>query len=240
MSEVLLPRVAVVAANDGLRAGLLKSLQSGGWQAWGTDSVPGFIRRASKHPADLVLVHLDFFDPTASDVLRRLREGPPRGIVALTPTDCVAARSRALDHGADHCLPAAPDPQELHSTLHALWRRLNPHPAVLPVPVERLAVSGWALDMADRTLRRASGGFVGLSDQEAGLLAALMRAPGRVIPKPELLAGLYPGESDPDPHRIEVILSRARRKASVAGITLPVRSVFGKGLSFLPQPAAAP
>ena len=239
MFELPLPHVAVVSADGALRSTLLKSLRAGGLPSWGIDTVPGFMRRASRLPADMLVVHVDFNDPTTSESLRLLRGESARGIVALTPVGSSEARTQALNYGADHWLPTAAAPQEIYSTLNALWRRINAQRRMLPAPVERLAVGGWSLDLADRTLRHAAGEAVLLSEQEAGLLAALMRAPGRVVSKPELLAILYPEEASPDLHRVEVILSRARRKSKAAGIALPVRSVFGKGLSFLSRATEA-
>ncbi|MFO5602797.1 hypothetical protein ACLBPT_28605, partial [Klebsiella pneumoniae] len=40
-------------------------------------------------------------------------------------------------------------------------------------------------------------------------------------------------ESEPDLHRIDVVVSRLRHKARQQGIHLPVRAIFGKGLAFI-------
>ncbi|MCQ9595667.1 DNA-binding response regulator, partial [Klebsiella pneumoniae] len=39
--------------------------------------------------------------------------------------------------------------------------------------------------------------------------------------------------SEPDLHRIDVVVSRLRHKARQQGIHLPVRAIFGKGLAFI-------
>ena len=218
-----------------MRRLLLDALKVGGWHAWGAESTSDFLTRAARRTPEMLLVHLNPADPQATDELRRLREVDGLGIVALAHGTSASERMRALDHGADHCLPAPPDPRELHSTLHALWRRVRGQSTV-PARALPLEVGDWSLDPVTRTLRRASGASAAFSDQEVKLLAALIQAQGRVISRRELLAGLYPGDPSPDPHRIEVILSRARRKARLAGLDLPVRSVFGAGLAFLINP----
>lgn len=230
------PRVAVLSEDPGVRLHLLQALSAGGWNARGIECGSGVSRPEA---ADLLLVHMDPSEPSFANVLRRLRGEGGRGIVALCPGGSAAERMRALDHGADHCLPLEPEPQELYSTLRALWRRVQTQTAGVREcsgAIGVLNAGGWSLDPVARTLRCRDGRSVRLSDREVALMAALMRAGGRMLPKAELLAALYPGDPAPAPHRIEVIISRARRKASLAGCALPVRSVFGQGLLFVPQP----
>ena len=238
MRDKTTPRVAVIADDEVSREELLRLLGGAGWHAWGTGSAAEFLGRSAGHGADLALVHVDLTDPGGLDVLRQLRETGGLGIVAVSTRGSVRDRVRGLELGADHCLLRPFEPDELHSTLRALWRRIRGHfqrasdPQGLP---GEAAAGGWVLDAAARSLRGPEQAQVALSDQELALLACLMRIPGRVVPKRELLSALYPDEPDPDPHRIEVILSRARRKALAAGVELPVRAVFGKGVAFLPR-----
>lgn len=228
----------MIADDAVFREELLRLLGGAGWHAWGAGSAVEFLSRSPGQTADLALVHVDLTDPADLDVLRQLRETGGLGIVAVSASGSVRDRVRGLELGADHCLLRPFETDELWSTLRALWRRIRSHFGSDAVPHRvpgETAAGGWWLDAVARSLRGPGGAAVALSDQEMALLEFLMRTPGRVVPKPELLAALYPGEPDADSHRIEVILSRARRKALAAGLELPVRAVFGKGVAFLPR-----
>lgn len=247
MPDEKCPVVAVIADDPEPRRELHRVVESGGWTAW-SGSRSDFHLHPARSDSGLVLFHLDPADRDGLQSLRRLREAGSLGLVAVAAGGSAPERARALENGADHCLPHPPEPEELWGTLKALWRRVRGgHPGdhgaahfgarIQPdtqVPPD-LAVSGWALDAAARIFRCPDGVEVILSDQELALLAALMGAPDRIVSKAALLGSLYPGEPDADPHRIEVILSRVRRKSIASGIVLPVRSVFGKGLVFLPR-----
>ncbi|BBR04327.1 hypothetical protein WP3S18C02_15970 [Klebsiella quasipneumoniae] len=72
-----------------------------------------------------------------------------------------------------------------------------------------------------------------LTQQEYRLVELLMRNRNEVCSKLELHACLFAHESEPDLHRIDVVVSRLRHKARQQGIHLPVRAIFGKGLAFI-------
>lgn len=71
-----------------------------------------------------------------------------------------------------------------------------------------------------------------LSTTECSLVALLTARAGELITKERVLEAVYPGDSSREFHRIEVVLNRLRQKARRQGISLPIRSVFGKGLVF--------
>ncbi|MEN9314342.1 MAG: hypothetical protein RIS35_735 [Pseudomonadota bacterium] len=231
---MMTPRIAMIEDDDGLRGQTLEFLRRHGWEAWGAGSAAEFWQRLSTTPADLVLVDLSLPSEDAISVLRKLRDRSERGILALTERGSVRERLLGFEHGADHCLDKPLDLEEVASTVRALWRRVRhtlQHQGGAQTGVSPL--TGWAIDAARNLLMAPDGRSAILSDQEFSLVAALFADPGTVIPKQTLLRTLYPGDGGSgDPHRIEVVLSRARRRAAAAGLQLPVRSVFGKGLVF--------
>lgn len=89
-------------------------------------------------------------------------------------------------------LGAALIEQEIHTTLHG----------------QTMVVRGGTVVLADRHL--------GLSDREGALLRALLEEPRAVRSKAELLARVWDGRSD-DPHAVEVMVSRLRRRLGPAG-----------------------
>ncbi len=125
---------------------------------------------------DVMLRGLDGFDTCA-----RLRaDGVWTPVLLLTARDAVADRVHGLDVGADDYLTKPFSLAELRARLRALVRRGAPErPAVL-------AVGDLRLDPATQRVWRGKT-EVALSAKELALLELLMRRPGEVVSRYELL-----------------------------------------------------
>jgi DNA-binding response OmpR family regulator len=71
---------------------------------------------------------------------------------------------------------------------------------------------GWTLDFAARRLDSRDGKAVDLTTGEFDLLAALVKSPGRVLSRDELLAATRNREAGPFDRTIDVQVGRLRRK----------------------------
>jgi len=129
---------------------------------------------------DLMLPGIDGFETT-----RRLRaDGVRTPILMLTARDAVRDRVTGLDGGADDYLTKPFSYDELLARLRALARR---------GPVERpteLRAGDLRLDPAARRVRRGEV-EVELSSTEFAVLEALMRRPGQVLSRFELLEAVW-------------------------------------------------
>lgn len=169
-------------------------------------------------------------------LIARLRTQSSLGIVVVG-ADAVDMRLRCLQSGADACLPHEPyDPREAVGILLALARRLprDAAPADGPGP-EKLG--RWELRDGNWTLVSPRGATLSLSSNERLILPVLLKEAGNAVTRQALLealraAGEPAGMEDPELRSIGVIISRLRRKAEVAGITLPLRTVYGSGYLF--------
>jgi DNA-binding response OmpR family regulator len=75
---------------------------------------------------------------------------------------------------------------------------------------------------------------VPLTSREFDLMRCLVAAEGAMVSKADLLDAMGYGSADGGFHRIESMLTRLRRKTQdYAGMPLPVRAVFGRGLVFV-------
>lgn len=125
---------------------------------------------------DVMLPGLDGFK-----VCRALREaGVWSPVLMLTARDAVPDRVAGLDAGADDYLTKPFSYAELLARLRALIRRGAPER-----PTE-LEVGSLHLDPARRTVRRGDQA-IDLSPKEFAVLETLMRNPGRVMSRFELL-----------------------------------------------------
>lgn len=224
------PRVAIVAHEPDPRQRITTDLHHLGYQAWETGSAEALYRHLVMHPMDIALVDTDLPNGEAFDLLEHLAMAERYGLIALTRVDSTEHRTKALELGADLYLIKPLEPAELNAGIQAVLRRLQAPPS----PRAEDLVSPWRLDVPKSALQAPCGTCVRLTTRETELLAFLMSRSGEVIHKTDLLRCLHDSTETADFHRIESMLYRVRKKAS-EGLkhNLPVRSVFGRGLTFV-------
>ncbi|WP_081280983.1 helix-turn-helix domain-containing protein [Stenotrophomonas maltophilia] len=83
-----------------------------------------------------------------------------------------------------------------------------------------LSDDGWLLSCP-------AGNRIALTKTERLLLHCLARSPGRVVTREQLIGSLTDNIHDYDPHRLESLLHRLRRKVrSASGRALPLRDAL--------------
>jgi DNA-binding response OmpR family regulator len=110
-----------------------------------------------------------------------------------------------LDHGADDYLTKPFSYVVLLARLRALLRRA---PQARP-PV--LAAGDIRLDPSTRVVT-VDGATVALTPRELGLLEYLLRRPGRVVTKVEILDHVWDAAAEVNPNAVEVYVGYLRRK----------------------------
>ena len=126
-------------------------------------------------------------------------------VLMLTAREAVEDRIVGLDSGADDYLVKPFALAELHARLRSLARRGRPErPAVLEVGDLRL-------DPARRAVRRGADG-IDLSAKEFALLETLMRRPGEVLSRLELLEHAWDIAYENRSNVIDVYVRRLRDK----------------------------
>ena len=140
------------------------------------------------------------------DVCRLLRDRDVWApVLMLTAREGVDDRVRGLDSGADDYLVKPFALAELHARLRSLARRGQPErPPVLEVGDLRL-------DPARREVRRGEAA-IDLSAKEFALLETLMRRPGEVLSRLELIEHAWDFAYETRSNVVDVYVRRLRRK----------------------------
>ena len=191
------PRMASVIRRSLEREGLAADVAGRGEEAlWMAASV-----EYDAIVLDVMLPGLSGFD-----ACRLLRErGVWAPVLMLTARDGVDDRVRGLDSGADDYLVKPFALAELHARLRSLARRGRPErPSVLEVGDLRL-------DPARREVRRG-GEAIDLSAKEFALLETLMRRPGEVLSRIELVEHAWDIAYEIRSNVVDVYMRRLRRK----------------------------
>ncbi len=159
---------------------------------------------------DAIILDIGLPDRSGFDVARRLRQdGCQIPILMLTARDAVSDRVEGLDAGADDYLVKPFAYEELLARLRALARR---PPARRTA---RLAAGPIALDEARRRVT-VDGHAVDLSQREFSILECLLRRPGQVLTRDQLLDYAWPYGVALTPNTVEAYIHLLRDKLGPA------------------------
>ncbi|MDX6547672.1 MAG: two-component system, OmpR family, response regulator [Gaiellales bacterium] len=177
--------------------------------------------RASEYDAivlDVMLPRLDGFS-----ACRRMREaGVWTGVLMLTARDSVQDRVSGLDCGADDYLVKPFSFSELLARLRALARRGGQ-----PRPIQ-LVVDDLVLDPASRRVWRGET-EIRLSTKEFTLLETLMRRPGVVLDRSQLLEYAWDYGYENRSNVVDVYIRYLRRKIDLPFQRSSIETVRGAG-----------
>lgn len=140
------------------------------------------------------------------ETLKRIRQRSQVPVIMLTARGDEADRVVGLEMGADDYVPKPFGPRELLARLRAVLRRLRPE-----VGDERLHEGDIEVEIGAREVR-VGGTAVVLTGLEFDLLVALMRRPGRVVPRQVLLAEAGRDDAVVGERTVDVHISKLRKK----------------------------
>lgn len=201
---------------------LIPRLQQFGFEVTAIGQAANLDQQIGQQRPDIVVLDVGLPDRNGFDVARQLRaQRADIGIVMLTARGETLDRVRGLSEGADVYLTKPIDIDVLAATLYSLARRLRTPP---PTP------GPWRLDAEGWCLLSPSGDAVALTQTESRLLAVLMEKPNQILSREVLIGTLTPNVHAFDPHRLEALIHRLRKKVfHVLGIPLPLTAVPGQG-----------
>lgn len=207
------PDLAALVADYARAAGFAPTVFADGAQALAA------IRAAVPTPAmivlDLMLPGLD-----GLSLCREVRTFSNVPIVMVTARVEEIDRLLGLELGADDYLCKPFSPRELIARIKAILRRSAAPEAPLTI---------------DAAARRASvhGRPLDLTPTEFDLLAALVRRPGQVFSRAQLLALAHQDNLDVTDRAVDSHIKNLRRKIEAAAPGLePIRSIYGLGYRF--------
>ncbi len=204
---------------------LMPRLRDFGFDVTGLETAAELFAHLKAQSADIVVLDVGLPDSDGFTVARQLRaESPSLGIVMLTGRGETPDRVRGLSEGADAYLSKPVEIELLAATLHSLARRLRGRG-------ERASgLRRWRLDSGGWCLVSPSGGSAALTKSERRLCHRLIEAAGQIVARETLIAALTDNAYDFDPHRLDSMLHRLRRKvADSCGEPLPLVAVHGEG-----------
>jgi DNA-binding response OmpR family regulator len=199
-------RLLVVEDERRLAAGLRKGLEAEGFAVDVAHNGIDGIWMARENPFDAIVLDVMLPGANGYQVCRTLRsDGNWTPILMLTAKDGVAEVVEGLDSGADDYLAKPFAYAVLVARLRALLRRgARPRPTVLEVGELRLDPAARRVWLGDKEL--------GFTAREFAVLEFLIRHPGEVLSKKDILDHVWDFDFDGDPNIVEVYVRRLRTK----------------------------
>ena len=193
------------------------------------DGNAGYVA-ASVRQYDVIVLDVMLPGRDGLSILKGLRKaGNATPVILLIARNELDDRLEGLTLGADDYLAKPFYVEELIARMHALVRR---------VAGERqnfLSVGGLRLDRIGRTVTW-QGQAIDLTSREFNLIEFLMRSPGRVFTRTQILEHVWGYDFDPSTNVVDVCVQRIRKKiASLCADgadASPIESVRGVGYRF--------
>ena len=216
-------RIALLEDDEMLRERiLLPGLANFGFAVHGLATAASLREQMQSTVFDIVVLDVGLPDADGFSLAGEIRAGHPDiGIVMLTGRGDTPDRVRGLSQGADAYLSKPVEIELMAATLHSLARRLR-----------GTAVAGkrWCLGANGWCLISPAGRSIALTRAERRVAERLLVAPGQLVTRDALIAVLTENVHDFDPHRLDSLIHRLRRKvADGCGAALPLIAVHGEG-----------
>lgn len=200
----------------------------------------GYRVRASANGEDVMfligeerpdLIVLDWMLPGLSgiEVCKMVRAKPETRdipIIMLTARSEETERVRGLATGADDYLVKPFSVPELLARIKTILRRVNPDAVA-----DQLSAGDLLLDRRSKRVSRGQRD-INLSPTEFRLLEQLMRNPGRVYSRMQLLDTVWGRDVEVDERTVDVHIGRLRKSLSRGREQDPIRTVRAAGYAF--------
>lgn len=216
-------RILVVEDEKAIADFISRGLEAEGYAVtWVADGIEGeALARTGRF--DLILLDVMLPGKDGLEVLSSLRkEDGATPVILLTARGEVADRVAGLDSGANDYVTKPFAFEELVARVRAHLR------SPVQGSATELKVGDIELDLLRRRVTRGEREVM-LSAREFDLLAYLMRHPGQVLSREQLLSGVWGYDYDPGTNIVGVYIAYLRRKLAIHGKPDPIETLRSVG-----------
>jgi DNA-binding response OmpR family regulator len=220
-------RILLVEDEPAISQFVERGLRAAGYAVDCADHGDTAERLALSGQYDLVLLDILLPGKSGLDVLGSIRTTDGHvPVILLTALGAIEDRVRGLDRGASDYVVKPFSMEELLARVRAHLRR--PHQQAADV----LEVGDIRMDLSKRRVERDGQG-VQLTTREFELLAYLMRHPGQVLSREQILNSVWGFDYEPGTNVLEVYVSYLRAKLRRDDSEAPIETVRGAGYRLL-------
>lgn len=216
------PVILVVEDEPAIADTLVYALRSEGYAPhWAATAAAGIADFRRLKPA-LVILDVGLPDASGFDVCRVLRAEAHTPVIFLSARGGETDRVVGLEIGGDDYMVKPFSPRELTARVRARLRRLTAEAAAEP------AEPAFSVDQ-DAQRITCRGRMLDLTRYEYRLFALLLRHPGRVYSRAQLLEQVWEDPTGAFDRTVDTHVKTLRQKIRDAGGPDPIRTVRGVG-----------
>ena len=223
------PVVLLVEDDPGLRTLTTRVLIENGYLVRTAASAPEMWLGFEMGAVDLVLLDIMLPGTNGIDLCRTIRQRSDVPIIFISAKNSETDRVVGLELGADDYLAKPFGTRELLARVRAVLRRGGLERRHGDGGNGRARFDGWSVSLPRRELLSPSGAVIELTGAEFDLLATFLDHPQRVVARERLIELSRARLGDASDRSIDVLVSRLRRKLSIAGKNAPIITVRGVG-----------
>jgi two-component system KDP operon response regulator KdpE len=201
--------VVLLDLDQGSRRIEAAALRYGGYEVSTAHTVEQTITRVRTHPTDAVLVDPAQFD--IGELVAELRARTELPIIVVSEGEIEgegeSALVSALDAGADDYVSKPFVVEELLARMRAVLRRKSESEIRAAIVTE-----DFTIDIAARRAFRADGCEIFLTGVEFRMVEILLRRPGHVVTRAQILEEIWGPRGVRSPHYLRVFVNRVRQK----------------------------
>ncbi len=181
------------------------------------------MERILDQPYDAIVLDIMLPGRDGLSILKQFRKkGHTTPVILLTARSELDERIEGLNTGADDYLTKPFYVEELTARLHAVLRRSSDEQMSL------LQAGDVSVNVLTREVKRR-GESVRLTAREFSLLEYLMRSPGRVYTRTQILEHVWGYDFDPNTNLVDVHIQRLRKKVSPDKENPVIETIRGVG-----------
>jgi DNA-binding response OmpR family regulator len=182
--------------------------------------------RAISQIYDVIVLDIMLPGRDGLSILRALREKKSTvPVILLTARSGLNERVEGLNLGADDYLPKPFYVEELIARIQAVVRRVSGE------QLTQLTADGLVVNLITRDVLRGEE-RIDLTAREFNLLELLMRSPGRVFTRTQILEHVWGYDFDPQTNVVDVYIRRLRAKIDEPSEPSRIETVRGVGYRF--------
>ena len=213
-NDVLPNNVRILVAEDdpNIQALLVSYLEAAGFTANGASTGTETLEQLQHGATDLLILDLMIPSPDGFEICETVRKRSNLPIIILSAREAEQDRIRGLSLGADDYVVKPFSPRELLERIFAILRRVGVTPRRAQ-DLNPVSYGPLILDPAQAIAQIGDNPLI-LTPSEYRILLCLIRAPGRVFSRAQLLDAAEPGKEDAFERTIDVHIANLRRKLS--------------------------
>lgn len=224
-------KILVVEDVKETQAMLIACLEAAGYDAVGAADAASMRQALGQHSFDLILLDVRLPDGDGLTLLQSLRERTDIGIIIVSARGAPHERAKGLENGADDYLPKPIYPRELVARVRNVLERRRSSATAGNCDARR-RFGRWVLDRDNRTLTLDDGRTADLTRAEFDLLCLLSERPGRIMTREVLADMMGSGPGADKLRKIDVLISRIRKKLAPGVDGKVIETCRGYGYRF--------